>query len=49
MIEDNVGNIWITQNEGKLNIINKRRNVFKFIESTHKRKTKLVFLEKQEF
>ena len=30
IMEDNVGNIWITQNEGKLNKINPQKNLFQY-------------------
>lgn len=43
IIEDNVGNIWIVQNEGKLNKINPQKNIFKYYRDYSKTKNLIQF------
>jgi ligand-binding sensor domain-containing protein len=43
IIEDNVGNIWFTQNEGKLNIINKQKNLFQYYRKYIEKKNEIIF------
>ncbi|MEN8194076.1 MAG: two-component regulator propeller domain-containing protein [Bacteroidota bacterium] len=43
IIEDNIGNIWFTQNEGKLNIIHKRKNLFQYYRKYTEKRNEIIF------
>ena len=43
MIEDNVGNIWFTQSEGKLNIINNQKKLFQYNRNYSRIKNDIQF------
>ena len=43
IIEDNNGNIWFTTHEGKINIINQQKNIFRYYRKFLKTKKEITF------